>query len=141
MLWNNVVAGTYHLQDNAGVIKAMNWGGRTKSTTLQISSADPNKYRFKDLYGKNSHLYFTLNGKEGKDDDGHFRNFSMPAHATSAQFGKYGTMMIRDVATWQGDASLEGNNLLYDNNTVVVFAQYYVSAGNIAYGYDEFIPE
>ncbi len=92
--------------DNKNVIGAMGWGGRTKATTLQISSVDSNKYRFKDLYGKNAHLYFTLNGKEGKDDDGNFRNFSMPAHATSGEFGNYGTMMIRDVATWQGDAGI-----------------------------------
>ncbi len=141
VLWNDVVAGTYRLMDNTNVIGAMGWGGRTKATTLQVSSIDSKKFRFKDLYGKNAHLYFTLNGNEGKDDDGHFRNFSMPAHATSGEFGNYGTMMIRDVATWQGNASFEDNNCLYDDNSVSAFVEYYVPAGRIAYGYDAFLPQ
>lgn len=141
VLWNDVVAGTYRLMDNTNVIGAMGWGGRTKATTLQVSSIDSKKFRFKDLYGKNAHLYFTLNGNEGKDDDGHFRNFSMTAHSTSAQFGKYGTLMIRDVATWQGDAGYESDNCLYDDNTVYAYVEYYVTAGRVAYGYDAFFPE
>lgn len=141
VLWNDVVAGTYRLMDNTNVIGAMGWGGRTKATTLQVSSIDSKKFRFKDLYGKNAHLYFTLNGNEGKDDDGHFRNFSMTAHSTSAQFGKYGTLMIRDVATWQGDAGYESDNCLYDDNTVYAYVEYYVTAGPVAYGYDAFFPE
>ncbi len=75
VLWNDVVAGTYRLMDNTNVIGAMGWGGRTKATTLQVSSIDSKKFRFKDLYGKNAHLYFTLNGNEGKDDDGPFQEF------------------------------------------------------------------
>ena len=141
VLWNDVVAGTYRLMDNTNVIGAMGWGGRTKATTLQVSSIDSKKFRFKDLYGKNAHLYFTLNGNEGKDDDGHVRNFSMTAHSTSAQFGKYGTLMIRDVATWQGDAGYESDNCLYDDNTVYAYVEYYVTAGRVAYGYDAFFPE
>lgn len=141
VLWNDVVAGTYRLMGNTNVIGAMGWGGRTKATTLQVSSIDSKKFRFKDLYGKNAHLYFTLNGNEGKDDDGHFRNFSMTAHSTSAQFGKYGTLMIRDVATWQGDAGYESDNCLYDDNTVYAYVEYYVTAGRVAYGYDAFFPE
>lgn len=141
VLWNDVVAGTYRLMDNTNVIGAMGWGGRTKATTLQVSSIDSKKFRFKDLYGKNAHLYFTLNGNEGKDDDGHFRNFSMTAHSTSAQFGKYGTLMIRDVATWQGDAGYESDNCLYDDNTVYAYVEYYVTAGRVANGYDAFFPE
>ena len=141
VLWNDVVAGTYRLMDNTNVIGAMGWGGRTKATTLQVSSIDSKKFRFKDLYGKNAHLYFTLNGNEGKDDDGHFRNFSMTAHSTSAQFGKYGTLMIRDVATWQGNAGYESDNCLYDDNTVYAYVEYYVTAGRVAYGYDAFFPE
>ena len=50
-------------------------------------------------------------------------------------------MMIRDVATWQGDASYEDNNCLYDDNYVSAFVEYYVPAGRIAYGYDAFLPQ
>ena len=57
VLWNDVVAGTYRLMDNTNVIGAMGWGGRTKATTLQVSSIDSKKFRFKDLYGKVRQLW------------------------------------------------------------------------------------
>lgn len=51
------------------------------------------------------------------------------------------TLMIRDVATWQGDAGYESDNCLYDDNTVYAYVEYYVTAGPVAYGYDAFFPE
>ena len=44
------------------------------------------------------------------------------------------TLMIRDVATWQGDAGYESDNCLYDDNTVYAYVEYYVTAGRVANG-------
>lgn len=139
--WNDVVTGTYRLVNSSGVISVVGGGSRTISTTLQVAATDANSYRFKNLYGQNNHLYFTV-VSSGTDSDGvSCKFFSLTSQSTNATFGSYGTLMIRDVATWQGDDSYLEYNNFYEDYSWYAFVSYYVSAGAVAYGYDAFFPD
>ena len=63
--------------------------------------------------------------------------------ATSNVFAKYRT--IAEMKKIAGQVLLQNDDsfldcALYDNGYVYLWVQYYVSAGNLGYGYDEFNP-
>ncbi len=76
---------------------------------------------------------------KGTDEDGNFTMFRVPAQATGQSFGSYGVFNVRDVAEWQNDDGYLDCKI-YESHDAYFWVQYYVSAGNLGYGYDEFTP-
>lgn len=131
--WIDVVSGTYHSQyKNAEAI----FGWTEKETTLQYKESDPSQYRFKDLFGQANHLIFNATGDT--TDDG--KVLTVPSQSTPFTYGNYGSIFVRDVATWQGDTSYLVYNVLGDDNSCQLWLQWYVSAGNMGYALDYFVP-
>lgn len=131
--WVDVVSGTYYSQyTNAESI----FGWTEKATTMQYKEADPTQYRFKDLFGQASHLLFN---KTSYTTDGGVL-VTVPAQTTPFSYGSYGSLFVRDVATWQGDDSYLAYNILGDDNSCQLWLQWYVSAGNTGYKLDYFVP-
>lgn len=130
--WNDVCKGTYKF--SVANVKAIYQ--ETVETTLQQNGDDPKQYRFKNLFGPAQHLAFYVDGRHYADGGAVCR---VPAQATPLVFGNYGGVNVRDVALWQGD---EGylDCALYEDGSAYFWVQYYVTAGNMGYGYDEFTP-
>ena len=132
--WSDVTNGTYTF----GVANIKAAFATSAETTLQKCDSDPTAYRFKNLFGTGHHLLLTAVG-EGTDEYGNFTMFRIPAQATGQTFGSYGVFNIRDVAEWQNDDSYLDCKL-YNDYSGAFWVQYYVTAGNLGYGYDEFTP-
>lgn len=135
--WETVTTGTYYF--GAASIKNV-FGAASTTTTLQKATNVDGLYRFVSLFGNGNNMKFTLTGDEGSDKDGHYVICHIAAQSTGLQYGKYGDLGVRDVATWQNSSDYLANNVMYDNHICVFWNQYYVSAGNTGYGYDEFVP-
>lgn len=131
--WIDVAKGTYTSQYKY----ASNFGFASVETTLQYKEADPTQYRFKDLFGTGQHLLFNKTSYDSGDGG---TLMSVSAQSTPFTYGSYGTLYVRDVATWQGDNSYLVYNILYPTGECQLWLQWYVSAGNTGYGLDYFIP-
>ena len=132
--WEDVANGTYYFFNSARL------GVETAATTLQKCTNEEGLYQLKNVFGEGYSLKFRTTGDKGSDDDGNFEVVSVAAQSTPFEYGKYGQVSIRDVATWQNsDDYLD--NAMYENGYCYFWVQYFVSAGNIGYGYDQFIPE
>jgi len=130
--WIDVARGTYI----SGYGNAAYFGFASVETTLQYKEADPTQYRFKNLFGTGQHLLLTKTDMTTADGGTYMR---VAAQSTPFTYGSYGTLYVRDVATWQeSDAYLD--NVLYDGGYCYLWLQWYVSAGNTGYAYDEFVP-
>ena len=140
--WEDVVDGSYTFGKS---FMASRVGGTEVSTTLQQNSDNKSNYRFKDLWGAGKHLNISLMNQKGEDEDGVYTFFRVPAQATPFTYGTYGTISVRDVGYWQGDVSwiTEGGyeSGMYADHSCFIMVQYYVSAGNLGYGYDFFTPD
>jgi hypothetical protein len=136
VLWNTIATGTYTF-----CAKSVRFFGTSVETSLQVNASSPTIYRFKNVYGEGVNLVFTLTDQKGKDADGvPFTYLRVAAQATGATFGTYGNVSVRDLATWQeSDDYLD--NRLYSGNKIKLWLQYYVSAGNLGYGYEDFVPK
>ena len=131
--WSDVAKGTYYFSvANINKIYA-----ESKAVTLQVCDSDPTSYRFKNLFGDNNHLKFTKTAESNSDGGAICR---VPAQITPLTFGTHGEVGVRDVATWQNDDSYL-DCALYNDGNFYVWVQYFVSAGSLGHGYDEFIPE
>ena len=137
LAWETVATGTYYF--GASSIQNV-FGAASTETTLQKCSNEDGLYRFVDLYGQGYNLKFTLTGATGSDEYGSYSICHVAAQSTGLQYGTYGDLGVRDVATWQNSDDYLENNVMYDSNNVVLWNQYYVSAGNTGYGYDQFVP-
>jgi hypothetical protein len=142
--WKDVCKGNYKFGASANLIKQ--YGLTTNPCTLQVREDDPNSYRLKDCYGAGYSLKFTLMGVQTSDDDGTIELCRIPAQNTPFSYGSYGTVSVRDVAYWQGDdtyaTSSSFSNKMWTSDHKCSFAlQYYVSAGNLGYGRETFIPD
>ncbi|MBR1410920.1 MAG: hypothetical protein IJ580_07475 [Prevotella sp.] len=145
--WATVAEGTYQF----GVANIISIAGAMTPTTLQVCTTNDKLYRFKDVFGAGQHLKINLLSMKGKDSDGEYTYFRIPAQKTGMQFGSYGDVSIRDVGYWQGDDSWITDNGyesgMYEDYFCFIMAQYYVSAGSLGYSagsgnnYDFFIPE
>lgn len=131
--WVTVAEGTYSF----GIPNIQAAYATSVETTLQYCESDPNTYRFKNIYGQGNHMKFVKT--EYKYQDGGMV-CRVPAQTTSLQFGSYGDISVRDVATWQNSDDFL-DCALYDDNSAYFWVQYYVSAGSLDYGYDEFQPK
>ena len=74
--------------------------------------------------------------------------FRVEPQTTPFTYGDYGTVSVRDLGYWQDDDSYAYDSnygcFIYTNvnkNGVVLAVQYFVSAGSLGYGWDEFEPE
>ena len=132
--WNDVARGTYTF----GVPSVQGAYAKSVETTLQVCESDPSQYRFKNLFGTGYHLKITADG-EGSDEDGDYTVFRVPAQSTGLDYKTFGALSVRDVAAWQNDDSLLDCKL-YGDHFGSFWVQYFVSAGNAGYGYDEFAP-
>lgn len=133
--WSNVVTGTYTF----GTKNIQAAYAASAETTLQVCDSDPNTYRFKNLFGTGNHLTVKAVGK-GSDENGNYTVVRVPSQATGQSFGNYGVFYVRDVAEWQNDDSYLDCAIYDDSHAGYFWVQYYVSAGNLGYGYDEFTP-
>ena len=139
--WTDVATGTYYYGASPNLIEAL--GLTSSPTTLQVCTTDATLYRFKDVFGTGYSLKIQLIDYKGKDDDGEYQFFRVPATDTPFVYGSHGIVNVRDVGYWQGsDAFVTDNGYesgMYASYNCFVYVQYYVSAGNLGYGKDYFI--
>ena len=132
--WQDVVTGTYRF----GVIPSVT--GESRATTLQVCTTDNTLYRFKDVFGQDSHMKFQLlPDYTGTDADGAYTYFRVPATDTPFTYSSYGTVSVRDIGYWQGNSAWITDNGyesgMYEDYTCYIAVQYYCSGGNLGYGY------
>jgi len=144
--WMDVAKGTYNFsaraQDRLGV-------AATKSDVLfQNLESDPTLYRFKNLYGFGASLLLRMTDTTGADEYDNLQFMRVEPQTTPFTYGSYGTISVRDLGYYQDDDSYAFDPgfgcFMYTEkykNTVVVAVQYFVSAGSLGYGWDEFDPE
>lgn len=130
--WSNIAKGTYYFS----VANIKKIYAESYDVTLQVCDSDPTAYRFKDLFGAGQHLKFTKTSSVMKDGGVVCR---VPSQDTPLTFGSHGQVGVRDVATWQNSDNFL-DCAIYDNGYVYLWVQYFVSAGNMGYGYDKFYP-
>jgi hypothetical protein len=142
--WIDVTKGTYHFSERAQGRLGV---AAEKATVLQYLESNPAQYRFKNLYGYGASLQMTLSDKKGSDDTGELQYFRVEPQTTPFTYGDYGTVSVRDLGYWQDDDSYafdpDYGCFIYTNankNGVVLALQYFVSAGSLGYGWDEFEP-
>ena len=144
--WMDVAKGTYNFSERAQARLGVE---ATKSDVLfQKLESDPTLYRFKNLYGFGAPLLLRLTDKTGEDEYDKLQFFRVEAQTTPFTFGSYGIVSVRDLGYWQEDDSYAfdpsyGCFMYTDNykNTVVLALQLFVSAGNLGFDWDEFVPE
>ena len=142
--WSDVVKGTYHFGASKNLIAAA--GLTDTPTTLQQCTTDETLYRFKDVFGVGYSLKIRLlPDYTATDEDGTYTYFRVPRADTPYTYGNHGAVGVRDIGYWQGnDAWVTDNGYesgMYEDHYCFVYVQYFVSAGNLGYGYDFFIPE
>lgn len=130
--WTDVATGTYHFS----VASIQSVYASEVTTTLQYCDSEPSSYRFKNLFGSGKHLKFTKTNSTYDDGGAVCR---VAAQETPLTYGSYGTISVRDVATWQNDDNYL-DCALYDDGSFYAWVQYFVAAGNLGHGYDEFVP-
>lgn len=143
--WEHVVNGIYQFATIADVI-----GSSETNVELQhcMSAGMENLYRFVNLFGPGFNLKFNILPDYTFDDgDGYgpYSFFRVPAQDTGLTYGSYGAIGVRDIGYWQGDDSFvtSGSYASYifaEDSYASVYVQYYVSAGNLGYAPDTFIP-
>jgi hypothetical protein len=135
--WTTLATGTF----TSAVLKKLGLGAIP--TKLQKCEQVPGLYRFPNLYADGYHYQFKLATEALTDGDGDtYYEVSVEGQETGLSYGSYGAISVRDVATWQGNTGYRVYNNFYPAyNYVIIWAQYYVAAGNLGYDDDEFIPD
>lgn len=138
--WADVVTGTYYFAVNTSVT------GESRPTTLQVCTTDNTLYRLKDVFGQGSNMKFQLlPDYTAKDADGTYTYFRIPATETPFTYGNYGTVSVRDIGYWQGSSAWITDNGyesgMYEDYSCFFYIQYFVSAGNLGYKYEYFVPD
>ncbi len=132
--WRDIATGTYTFAKPAAT------GMSSNKATLQYCANVDGLYRIKDVFGAGYSLKFTGTGKKVPYATGYFEIVRVAAQPIGYSYRTYGEVSVRDVATWQNsDDYLD--NAMYDNGYCSFWVQYFVSAGSLGYGYDEFVPE
>ncbi len=142
--WVDVTKGTYYFSTTAQ--KCLDVGPE-QSTILQYLKTDPTQYRFEDLYGKGYPLKMTMTKNTGKDANDDLTFLRVDTQSLPISYGSYGTISVRDIATWQNNESYATTTSLgcymYTNkykNNIFLTLQYSVSAGSLGYDVDSFVP-
>lgn len=135
--WTTLATGTLSSE------KMMALGLTAKATKLQRCEQVPGLYRFPNLYAEGYHYQFKLATEALEDSYGDtYYEVTVEGQEIGLTYGSYGAISVRDVATWQGNDAYRVYNVYYpDYNYVCIWAQYYVAAGNLGYGDDEFNPD
>lgn len=137
--WEDVVTGTYYFGVRTDVT------GESSACTMQVCTTDNTLYRLKDVFGAGTALKFQLMPDYvGKDADGTYTYFRIPAVETPFTYGSHGNVSVRDIGYWQGsEAWITANGYesgMYENYNCFFCIQYFVSAGNLGYDYEFFVP-
>lgn len=138
--WEDVIDGTYYFDFGSSLV-----GMESHPTTLQICTTDATLYRFKDVFGEGFNMKINLlPDYTMADGGGTYTYFRVPAIETPFTHPTYGVIGIRDIGYWQGSEAWVTTNGyesgMYEDYNCFVYVQYYVSAGNLGYGYDYFVP-
>lgn len=140
LVWADVVTGTYYFRVKTAVT------GESNPTTLQVCTTDDTLYRLKDVFGTDSHMKIQLlPDYTATDADGTYTYFRIPAVETPFTYGNYGAVGVRDIGYWQGSSAWITDNGyesgMYEDYYCFFMIQYYVSAGNLGYNYEFFVPD
>ena len=116
--------------------------------TLQQRDDDPDVYRIQNLYGNGYHLIIRAQG-EPQTETGDFfeqegvsyKTVVFETLGTPYSYGDYGQISLSDYATYAGDQNYLYYNRLYANNYLYAQSIYTVSAGYLAQGYVQFVPD
>lgn len=138
--WNDIVSGLYYFMASEAFASL-----GPNETMLQQCTTDATLYRFKDVFGEGYSLKINLMPDyTGTDADGTYTYFRIPVSETPYTYGSYGAVGCRDVGYWQGsDTWITENGYesgMYADYYCFLMIQYFVSAGNLGYGYDYFVP-
>lgn len=142
--WSTLSSGTYTFK----VLSDM--GLAPAQTEFQVCDTDPNLYRFKDVFKPGYSLKIVaLPEYTNTDDYGTYTFCRVPVQDTGFTYGDYGAIGVRDIGYWQGDASYVtdgGFESCYytdgpEKGNLYICVQYYVSAGNLGYNYDSYVPD
>lgn len=142
--WSTLSSGTYTF----AVLSDM--GLDPAQTEFQVCDTDPNLYRFKDVFKPGYSLKIVaLPEYTNTDDYGTYTFCRVPVQDTGFSHPDYGAIGVRDIGYWQGDASYVtdgGYESCYytdgpEKGYLYIFVQYYVSAGNLGYAYDSYVPD
>ena len=140
--WNTIATGTYKFA-KAAISSRVATGGL--NVPLQQRDDQPDTYRFKDVYGQTYSLVFTLLGQKATDSYGTYTYARVAPQATGLTYGSYGAVSVRDVGYWQGSdewvTDYGYESCFYESYLCYMMVQYYVSAGSLGYGYDQYVPE
>lgn len=138
LIWSDIAKGNYQFSEK--IYAAIPDFKEPKPAVLQKCDNKEGLYRIKDLYGKGYDRKFYATGDEDEDEDGKFMLVYAPSASTPYSYGNYGAISTRDVYTWQGNNADYLNGVMYEDGYVALWMQYYVSAGNLGYGWEYFIP-
>ena len=139
--WETVAVGTYYFTVLGGLgLDA------TEGVQLQRLASDETKWRFNSVFGNGRHMNITMMpGYTGEDEDGEYNFFRVPSQTIGLNYGSYGAISVRDIGYWQGDDSFVTvggyESGMYEDYSCFIFVQYFVSAGNLGYDYDYFVPD
>lgn len=138
--WNDVVTGTYYFAVKPDVT------GESRPATLQVCTTDNTLYRLKDVFGQGANMKFQLlPDYTAKDEDGTYTYFRIPAVDTPFTYGTHGTVSARDIGYWQGSSAWITDNGyhsgMYEDYSCFFYIQYFVSAGNLGYKKEYFVPD
>lgn len=140
--WADVATGTYYFEVNANTA---NLFGGSIPTVLQVCTTNDKLYRFKDVFGAGYSMKINMLTLTNTDADGEYTFFRIPVGDTPFTYGNYGAVSYRDVGYWQGnDAFVTSGGYesgMYSDYYCFLCIQYFVSAGSLGYGYDEFYPD
>lgn len=136
------IEGTYYI--NVSRMQSIT-GATSFPAVLQRHSTDPTLYRIKGALGPGTKISFKTMDMKGQDNSGEeYTFFRIPEQATPYTFSSYGTVSLRDLGYWQGDdayvTSYGYESGMYADGYCFLCLHYYVSAGNLGYGWDEFVP-
>lgn len=139
--WADVVSGTYHFAVRTDVTVI-----ESSACTMQVCTTDNTLYRLKDVFGAGTAMKFQLlPDYVGKDADGTYTYFRIPAVETPFTYGSHGNVSVRDIGYWQGsEAWITTNGYesgMYEDYSCFFYIQYFVSAGNLGYDYEFFVPD
>lgn len=136
--WNVITTGTFIFNNTIAPIEST-------EATLEICTTDDALYRVNGAFGAGTAIKMDMLDLYGEDEDGKYRYFRVKPTATPWTYGDYGTVSVRDIGYWQGNAAWVTDNGyesgLYEDGYAFFYLQWYVSAGNLGYMYSFFVPD
>lgn len=139
--WEDICTGTYYLASKFQPL----FGTGSFPTTLQICTTNDHLYRLKDVYGEGYSMKMDMLDIFGADTDGDYQFFRVPPTATPYEYGEFGPISCRDIGYMVGDAAYVTDygyeSGMYEDYSCFFYVQCYVSAGNLGYDYNFFVPD